>query len=279
MVQAVTIDSPEAQVLAALRIASQEAMVPQLYGLVAFNVPALNLEATSGEVNVAFRQLSPISVTQASTMAVARGRIYNPKLKAWAFNLDSHTFYVLKLADDKTLLYDLLTQQWSWWASPDVNYLRTTLGMNWKTSGSNAFDHGSNIVAGDDTYGILWMLNPEQGYDESPRYQTPMPFQRVVTGQIVGKGRMTIPAYQTYLTGNNGEPAYDLAPVTLSYSDDAGKSFVSAGTLTVETGNYEQEFAWRSLGLIKAPGRLYRIEDDGAFAQINDLTVYDGSTS
>lgn len=52
-------------------------------------------------------------VSQARVLAVVRGRVYNPKLRAWSFNLDGHQFYVLRLAEEKTLIYDMNTQQWS----------------------------------------------------------------------------------------------------------------------------------------------------------------------
>jgi len=54
---------------------------------------------------------------------------------------------------------------------------------------------------------------------------------------------------------------------------------VDAGAITVEPGNYFQEFAWRSLGKIGAPGRLFQLVDYGAFARIDELDIDDGTAS
>lgn len=261
-------------------IRSSQGAVMAVYG-----VPSQSMRSSQALVSVTFNQTAKIRVAQAHVLALVRGSINNPRLRAWTFDLDGHEFYVLRLGNNKTLLYDLTTQQWSWWSTGSLGTWRTNVGVNWLQSGSVAQNYGSNVVVGDDNYGILWVLNPEQGYDDSAtdtdrENSIVKPFPRVATGQITVRGRMTIPCYQVYLTADNGQPAYTGASVSLSYSDDNGKTYVDASEpITVEAGNYYQEYVWRSIGLARAPGRIFRITDDGAFAKIDELTIYDNSTS
>ena len=271
------INAPQGVVLAAVEATSHEVETTQFVGMAVYNIPSESIASTQGDVYVTIRQLSPVSATFGAVLAVVKGRVYDPMLKAWTFTLDGHPCYVLRLADDKTLIYDTITEQWSWWSSGDNYRWRAAIGMNWKTPGPIANNYGSNVVVGDDTLGILWVLNPMQGYDDDAvNTEVQNTFPRVATGQMIARGRNFIPVYEVYLTASLGDPALSNSTVTLSYSDTQGDTFVSAGTIEVEEGNYFQEFAWRSLGRIQAPGRLFQIADDGAFARIDGLDVKDG---
>lgn len=274
------IRAPQGTVIVAYTGEADGLNVPQGQILAAYNLPAESIDATFGTVSVTYKRQVAVDVTQGGILAVVRGRISNPRLKAWTFDLDGHEFYVLRLGGDKTLVYDVTTEQWSWWSSGDLAFWRANIGANWIQNGSVSQDYGSNVVVGDDTTGILWVLNPEQGYDDptqAPAREsgTPRPFPRVATGQVLTRGRITIPCYQVYLTADTGQPGYVGASVSLSYSDDQGQTFASAGAIESNVGNYYQEFAWRSLGLVRAPGRLFRVEDDGAFAKIDELSIAD----
>ncbi len=244
-----------------------------VFGIINFPTP----EVQSSQVFVQVVNTRPgiLDVSQAFVQVVARGRIENPRLACWKFKLDAHEFYVVRLGENKTLVFDMLTKQWSWWASPLRNTWRLTTGLNWKEPGDAAFTYGSNVVCGDDTTGALWFLNPEQGYDDvpDPDDDTQVPFFRRATAQVISRGRAFIPVYDLFLTGTPGQPAFINATVSLKYSDDGGKTFVNAGTLTVNPDEFVQEFAWRSLGRIQAPGRIFQIEDDGAFARIDGLDM------
>lgn len=221
-----------------------------------------------------------LRVSQARALAVVRGRVYNPKLRAWSFNLDGHQFWVLRLAEEKTLIYDLNTKQWAWWSSDGEDHWAVNLGLNWRTAGPSARDYGSNIVVGDDSFGLIWILNPEQGYDENALDGVAKSFTRVAEAYQITRGRGPgLPCYEVYLTASAGAPASVSTGVTLSYSDDVGNTYVNAGTIPATTGDYTQEFAWRSLGQVPAPGRIYRIQDDGAFARIDGLEINNGSAA
>lgn len=255
---------------------------------VVFNVPSESIETSQYDaIAIMERQgdAAPVEVSQYDTVVIIRGRIFNPRLRCWWFELDAHEFYCLNLGvSGKTLVYDLTTDTWSWWATADLNYWRAAIGTHWNQSGEIAFNYGSSVVVGDDTAGILWVLNPLQGYDDPANQQDRdngeiIPFTRKATGQVLTRGRVTIPCYQTYLVADTGSPSYTGASVTLSYSDDGGNTYTDAATIVSEAGNYYQEFAWRSLGLIRAPGRLFKITDSGAFPKIDELTLYDDPTS
>jgi hypothetical protein len=72
-----------------------------------------------------------------------------------------------------------------------------------------------------------------------------------------------------------GEPAYPGAAVRLEISDDAGATFDDMGSVGItDSANYP-ELAWYSLGQIEAPGRLFKITDDGAIARIDGLEMND----
>lgn len=271
---------PQARTLGTISSIATDLRLSQARTLAVYNFPAEEIDVTQGRILVTGKVTNVIEISQARTLGITRGRVYNPKLRAWPFNLDTHRFYVLRLGEDKTLVYDLQTEQWSHWATGDFQFWRPTIGMNWKTPGSNAFSSGSNVVLGDDTFGLLWMLDPEQGYDESPVDRTiQRRFPRVAEAQMISRARDIIPVFQIYLTADLGAPALTGSEVELLYSDDQGHSYVSAGTIEVEEGNYAQEFAWRSLGIISAPGRLFRIADNGAFARIDGLDILNGSAT
>ena len=269
--------------LAAVRVAAANLRLPQYAPLVAVNYHAKNINATNSNLLVAFRaHAANLSTSNLQALVAVQGRPNNPKLRAWVFDLDGHQFYVLKLGTKgKTLVYDLTTQTWSWWATSDQIFWRATTGINWIDHGQQGYINGSNVVVGDDTVGILWVLNPEQGYDDSI-YQAErssgvqVPFDRIATAQMITRMRQYVPVYQAYLTANMGDPKVNGAYASLSYSDDIGNTYVSAGNITAIPGNYNQEFAWRSLGAFGPAGRLFQIYDNGAFARIDGLDITSG---
>ena len=245
----------------------------------------INFPTVSEEVSQALTLVTlgiggtTIEVSQARTLAVVRGRIDNPKLRVWTFSLDGHDFYVLRLGDTETLVYDLTSEQWVDWADLNKEFWRANVGQNWVGGSGLGRTYGSDVIVGDDTYGLLWFLDPEQPYDQNPDYLAPVQetyFDRIVTGQMVLKGRAVLPCYVCFITSDMGAPAYVGAGVTLYTSDDAGKTYDNQGLVTITTGVNEPELSWYSLGQIEAPGRLFKIVDDGAIARIDGLEMNDG---
>jgi hypothetical protein len=251
-----------------------------LRGSSRINVPSQHLNAEQAAVSVSIRGAANISVAQAELFAAVRGRAANPRVRAWTFTLDGHDFYVLRLGDRETLVYDMSTEQWVNWDSGTSPFWRPNTGFSWIGGQALAHQYGSNIVAGDDTWGLLWLLDPDQPFDDHPDYINPtqeLSFNRVVMGQFPDRGRGATPCYVIFLTGDNyGITADDFVPgVTLEYSDDGGKTYDDAGTIALTVGNENQSYEWYSLGQIDAPGRLFKITDNGVFTRIDDMKMND----
>lgn len=255
--------APEVRVYEGGALALIAFPTPEIYNSEIGSLVAVNSTSTTTDVS------------DAGVLVIARGRIDNPRLTAWSYTLDGHDFYVLRIGSAKTLIYDISTGQWSWFSSNGLSIWRPNVGFNWRTAGANAAGYGSNVVVGDDTYGLLWLLSPELGVDNNPLSGfADTTFERVATGQMVVRGRVFEQVYSAYLTGSLGTPSLTVNSLTLEYSDDLGQTYASADQpITVVAGDYNQELSWRSLGVVKAPGRLFRLTDNGSLARIDSLNI------
>lgn len=245
-----------------------------------FNVPAEEVDVTEAGIISVIKQEVPVNVSQLAIMAVIRGRIENPKLKAWGFTLDGHDFYVLRLGyAGKTLVYDVSTKQWSWWQdASSSNSWKVQTGIRFEADKTSFEQNLSNVVVGDDTIGVLYRLDPSSGVDASSANPSTLTsrFERIATGQITTSERRFVPIYRVTLTGSPGQPVADGDEIEHLYSDDLGNNYVTAGSVAVSTGSFNQDFMWRSLGLAIPAGRLFRIRDYGAMARIDGLDVQHG---
>lgn len=276
-----TIQTSGAKLMAVAGAISSDLKTAGVKALVAYNFPTEAINASGIQSAVSANHSSPMRVSSAAVLIAGRGRIQNPRLRAFTYTLDGHDFYVLRLGDMKTLVYDLTTDQWSVYTSSSLPFWRANNGMNWIDAMGNADTLGSNVIIGDDNTGTLWFLDPDLGYDEDVDIldDTPRPFPRVATGQIPALTRQYVPCFEVWLNGSTGYPSLTGQTVDLKYSDDQGNSYVSAEPIVVEAGNYVQDISWMSLGRFCYPGRLFRIEDDGAFARINGMDVNNASTA
>lgn len=247
--------------------------VAQAKVMVLYNLPAEELRASQAVVGALYDASLNVRAAQAKVLVLYSGRVDTPKLKTMGFNLDAHTFYVIRLGSSrKTLVYDKYTDTWSWWARQGLNSLDSHTGLNWRSAGNIANNFGSNIIVGDASSGSLYVMDPYAGTDSTVNGEET--FQRVATGQMIARGRAVIPVYSVFLTASLGAPALGANTVTLEYSDDQGHTYVIASEpLTIALEDYAQDISWLSLGQVSAPGRLFRITDDGAFARIDGLTV------
>jgi hypothetical protein len=245
-----------------------------------YNFPAEEIQTSQVDVQISFQGASKIQVSQVDVIAIFRGRFEDITVRAWTFTLDGHDFYVLRLNETETLIYDTSTEQWVNWDSHGLPIWRVRCGINWIEGQSIGDTYGSNIVAGDDQKGILWVLDPQQSYDDAILEDAPVQevtFPRIVMGQVPMTGRQVLPCYALFLIGDNFGPLTDVftPQITLEYSDDAGKTYHSAGTIEVTPGTVNQSYEWYSLGQIEAPGRLFRLTDTGVFTRIDSLTMND----
>lgn len=245
--------------------------------LAAINFPTLFIRSSQGVVVSAIRKSPDMQVSQAIVMAAVRGATANPDVRAWTFTLDGHDYYVLRLGDNEAIVYDRYAKQWYDWRSGEEGRAwRANTGLNWDGGDGFAATYGSNVVVGDDTFGLLWFLDPLLGVDQATADGgADRPFERIVMGQVTARRRDVLPCYEIFITTDSGEPAFSGAAVRLEISDDAGKTFFNAGEIVAEEGNFNQEYSWTSLGQIEAPGRLFRIIDNGAFTRIDDMDMAD----
>jgi hypothetical protein len=244
------------------------------------NFPTPFIEAEAGAVRVALHRATDLEVKTAVVRVVFLGRFDDITVRAWTFTLDGHDFYVLRLNETETLIYDTSTEQWVNWDSHGLPVWRVRCGINWIDGQSLGDTYGSNIVAGDDQKGILWVLDPEQSYDDAVLEDAPVQevtFPRIVMGQIPSNSRNALPCYVVSLIGDNYGPmtAAFTPQITLEFSDDAGKTYYDAGTISVTPLTVDQRYEWYSLGQIVAPGRLFRLRDTGVFTRIDSLTMND----
>lgn len=265
-VRAVAVDAPPPVQISALPVRS------------VFNYPSLG-----GQVSdITLRHLGESTpggqVSALVVRALVRGHVENPHIRAWTFTLDGHDFYVLRLGDLLTLVYDVYSEQWMDWQDFTHNYWRPNIGTTWGGAAALAHTYGSPVIAGDDSWGLLWFLDPEQPYDEHPDETDPeqiLYFERITMGQVPMRGRENIPCYAAWLTTDMGAPAYDGAAVRLEISDDGGVTFEDAGSVPVTLDANYPELAWYSLGQIEAPGRLFKLTDDGAIMRIDGFQMND----
>lgn len=199
---------------------------------------------------------------------------YTPsnQIVASSFSLDGHDMYVLRLGDSETLVYDLSTETWSSWDSPGRPTWRVTGSLNWVGilgSGENNVPQ-TNIICGDDSFGVLWALDPASGMDDGPFAGSPMrPFTRIVTGIVPIRGRTSPRNNAVALTVSIGDPAALDTTISLRISDDNGQTYQNCGAVRVPNSVNFNEVRWRSLGVVRAPSRIYEFSDSGATVRID----------
>ena len=241
--------------------------------------PADDTLSSQAALVVAAESSEPVYVTQSALIVAARGRVSDPHVRVWTFTLDNHDHYVLPLGNTKTLLYDTYAESWYNWGTEDSDLWQARTGCNWVAADKHATNYGSNVVVGDDTNGSLYFLNPDGEVDDDriEGIDNPRPYLRAIQGQIVVKGYNAMPCYGVQLQGSIADvDDASYTDVTLSVSDDRGASYTDMGTISVTPDVTIARVHWRSLGSIRAPGRLFKVVDYGALTRIDSLDMEDG---
>ncbi len=192
-------------------------------------------------------------------------------IRCWAFTLDGHDFYVMRLGPSTTLVYDRLTQQWSEWISPGRTNWRPICGLNWQGA-THAFEEGyaADIICGDDASGALFFLDPTRGRDDrSDQFLgEDDKFDRIITAAVPLDGRTPLQCNALQIEVALGAPSQDSAAFSLTTSDDLGQTWINQGSVTTTTNDFTEVIEWRGLGMARQPGRLFRITDNGATVRI-----------
>jgi|SRR6478735_5616427 len=239
------------------------------------NFPTLSIRATNAVVRNVSESIVDIRVTQALVRSIVRGRVDDPSIRVFTFTLDEHDYYVIRLGEIETLVYDTFAQQWYVWGTRLSDRWRANTGCNWLGGDRFAAAYGSNIVVGDEGNGSLYFLDPDRDIDDAPADTgETYTFERIVQGQVLTKGYASAPCFGVQLLGSIGQQDADVsATVNLSVSDDRGNTYTDSGTLTLDSDSFGARASWRSLGSILAPGRLFKVTDYGSLKRIDSLDM------
>lgn len=192
-----------------------------------------------------------------------------PRVRAWGFSQDGHDFYVLRLADTETLVYDATTDKWMTYDGAGDPTWRAMYGINWQgISQATADVLPSDVIVGDTKTGTIWGLDPESSRDDQPDGVGSDGINCTVTTGFPARATVTHKNGRVFLALRTGDEA---GAVSLKTSDDGGQTFQDQGTVSLNAGEYNQEVVWRSLGKITYPGRVFQFDDDGTSARLDGV--------
>jgi len=216
-----------------------------------------------------------LEVSQSFVIVVAKGKVDDPTVRAWTFTLDGHDFYVLRLGNTETLVYDLTTEQWFTWGSGDSTLWDAYTGTNWIGGNTFSANFGSNVIVGSNANGSLFFLDPDKPNDDpAVEGRDLSPFRRRITAQLPVRGYNRVSVYQVEMLGSVSELDTGATDsFELLYSDDRGSNYTSAGSITSIDEDFSIRASWRSLGSFSSPGRIFRVQDTGSLKRIDSLTV------
>ena len=169
-------------------------------------------------------------------------------LTAWSFAIDGHSVWCLSLSDG-TYVYDASSDQWSEFKTYERDKWRCHVGDMADTF----------TVAGDDTTGVLYRLDPQVSNDAG------LPMVRRITGGIGVVGQpQRIDSLELYaFTGTASDPnLYPKVRIRLSYDLQTYEDWddVSLG----RQGHYGEPIRLNRLGIARYPGMLaeFTVTDD-----------------
>lgn len=226
--------------------------------LLSYLTPAVLLDGVEYEILLAHVDAfgyetwsDPVTIGAGSPVLVSL-----PERHAWAFTLDGHIFYVLNTPGEPTLLYDMTTGQWCTWTTGGYPFWNIHRGIMW-----------NGLILGASAAGAkIWLLDPAVLTDEGTRE-----IERVVTGFQAYRGSGSIRQGSLRMTaGRQGVLGADAA-VTLRFSDDGGRTWSRDYAVELNAGDVSKKIEFRSLGRIRAPGRLWELSDVGGVVRIDGL--------
>lgn len=251
----------------------------QVYALVAGAYPSQDHRVMQAYSVVATVSDTVNTASQVYSLVAARGSVTDPSVRVWTFTLDGHDFYILRLGNDKTFVFDALSGQWYIWGGGDSLLWNTYSGCAWQGASRISGVYGSNIVVGDDANGSIYFLDPDKTDDDaSVDGISPVPFKREAYTQLAFTGYERKRCFGVTLYGSTGyTSAAEDQTVTLEYSDNRGVDFTSTTSLNTVPEEYNERLHWRSLGSMLAPGRIFRVTDYGALKRLDSMEMEDGS--
>lgn len=238
------------------------------------NYPTIEARVTQARLIGLAEPAAEVHLSQARVFGLGRGRVNDPRVRAWTYTLDGHDFYVLRLGNTETLVYDTYSEQWSVYGSNDTRLWKAYTGTNWLGGDLYGASFGSNVIVGDDGNGSIYFLDPDEDKDDDSvlGVELKRPFKREVQSQLVLKGYDLVSCFGVELEGSIGdlEVGSDTT-VNLQYSDDRGNTYEDAGNILAPDNEYHTRLDWQSLGSMNVPGRLFKITDRGALKRIDSM--------
>lgn len=198
-----------------------------------------------------------VKVTQAATLiAWKTGIPGQTRQRAWTYDLDGHTFYVLDLGVEGTWCYDFVTSQWSKYETPGYGIWNMVNGYAWESN--------RMVVGGDAIYPIVLRLDPHSHLDDGWR-----PVTYTVTGGVSSRDRNGKSCDSLRLAVSTGYLVDPMPTITMKFSDDNGATWSDDYPFELISGNYNQRVEWNSLGQIAIPGRVFEFTDEGGLIRID----------
>ena len=166
-------------------------------------------------------------------------------LRAFGFTWQGHSFYCLTTAQG-TFVFDAATGEWCEFASYGLSFWRASVGCT----------SDGVVILGDSIDGTLWTLSDDVLLDGAD------PIQRIFTSNAPLQGA-PVPCHNVTLDATSGQTP-DLSGqganpvIEMRFSRDAGNTWSDwIGASLGAQGAYRARPAWRRLGLIDEPGRVF----------------------
>lgn len=182
----------------------------------------------------------------------------NYELRAFVFKLDGHGIYGVHLGVQGTWVYDTLTNEWSKFITEGYSVFNFEIGLT----------YDDRIIGGDNQGPELWLLDAESQLDQGFK-----PIRRVVTGVVSVRSRDAVSVWGLDVDATVDSYSYAEATMELSISDNGGVTYVDIATKELTTDDNGYPISFRSLGTIRAPGRVFRIEDFGGPVTIRGASL------
>jgi hypothetical protein len=168
-------------------------------------------------------------------------------LSAWLFRYNRHDFYLVN-SPLFTLVYDITADLWARWDTYLLNYWVTQTGIQ----------INSTVLCGDIDTNQIYFL--EEGVADNE-----LPVVREVSGFLPSNIKPTKAGEVIAYVNSGWSPSYTIEPILeLRWSDDLGATWSDyVQTSLGQRGDYTRSVAYRSLGLVRSPGRIFefRIAD------------------
>lgn len=200
-----------------------------------------------------------VRVTQAALLiAYKTGVPGQTRQRAWTFDFDGHSFYVLDLSEEGTWVLDLTTGEWSKFETPGYGVWNMLNGFAWESN--------RMVVGGDSIVPTVYKLDPSSHLDDGWRA-----VEYKVSGAILSRSRNGVRHNSLRLAVSAGYTVDSEPIMTLRWSDNNGGTWSNDYDFPIYAGQYSQRIEWNSLGLISNPGRVFELSDTGGLIRIDGL--------